>query len=340
VPAELLRDIAARTAAELSSPGRITIALDDGAPAIDAQVIVGAGTEIWIDCPGLGGFELAIRPGRAIGPRVPLADHWFEQAFGVTSNDEGLARLWLDAHARAAVAWAQATPGLPDHPRNDYAFAVTSGRVLASAAAAETSPQHLERALRAAAVLAQRPRGIARDFRRLARRVGAVPTGERWDLEGGYAITLERGPTQVSIDNLRRLPDEPRTAARLRTRVRAQARATGGGTDAFVVLPRRARLAPPVVPVEIAPRLVPTILDGKISGGWIASATAPAQLARRLESAGRLLGDADPDAILGVGAEVALLYEGMDTAPGRMGAAIELAAFLVAFDRAVAGPYR
>jgi hypothetical protein len=188
-------------------------------------------------------------------------------------------------------------------------------------------------------VLSLRPRDIAREFRRLARRVGAAPTGERWDLEGGYAITLERGPTQVSIDNLRRLPDEPRTAARLRTRVRAQARATGGGTDAFVVLPRRARQAPPVVPVEIAPRLVPTILDARLAG-WIASATAPAQLARRLESAGRLLADADPDAILGVGAEVALLYEGMDTAPARMGAAIELAAFLVAVDRAVAGPYR
>jgi hypothetical protein len=337
VPAELLRDIATRTAADFS-PGRISLRIDD--VPVEADVVVGAATEVSVACPGLGGFELSIRPGRPLGPRVSLADHWFEAAFAVSANDEDLARVWLDAEARAAVAWAQATRGLEDHPRNDYAFAVGGGRVVAVAAAPETSPLHLERAIRAAAVLALRPRGIARDFRRLGRRVGATPTGERWDLEGGFALTLERGPALVSIDNVRRLPDEPRAVSRLRTRVRAQARATGGGTDAFVVLPRRARFAPPAVPPEIAPRLVPVILESKLAG-WTASATAPAQLGLRLEhAAARLLAEADPDAILGVGAEVALLYEGMDTAPWRMGAAIELAAFMVGLDRAARGPYR
>ena len=341
MPPELLRDIAERTPGAALSVHGGRIALPIGEVTVEADIAIDTRTEIAIACPGLDDFELSVRRGYALGARVAIADHWFEAAFDVTSNDAELARLWLDGETRAAAAWAQATRGLDDRPRNDYAFAVEGGRVLATAPTPETSAQHLERAIRAAATFALRPRGIARDFRRLARRVGAAATSERWDLDGGFALVVERPPAQVSIENLRRLPDEPRAAARLRTRVRARARGTAGGTDAFVVVPRRARCAPPGVPAEILPRLVPVIFDGTLGDNWTAHATTPAQLARRLEDvAVHLLDEAEPDAILGVGAEVALLYEGMDTAPWRLGAAIELAARLVVVDRAVAGPYR
>ena len=336
---ELLRTIAARNYPAVASAGHITLPVGDA--SIEAEVTVGARTEIAIACPGLAELELTIRPGRTIGPRVTIADHWFEAAFDVTSNDPELARIWLDAEARAAVARGQGRPTVGEPVGLDYAFTIGDGRVLASAPAPEPNAQHLERAILAAATLALRPRGIARGLRHLARHVGAVATGERWDLEGGFALVTERLRAQVWIDHVRRLPDEPRAAARLRTRVRARGRAAGGGTDAFVVLPRSSRLSPPAVPQEIAPRLVPVILAGKLGDRWAARATAPAQLARQLEdAAARLLSEAAPDAILGIGAEVALLYEGMDTAPWRIGPGIELAASLVTLDRAVAGPYR
>jgi len=339
VAAELLHAIAARNHPAVA--GTDHIALPIGDVTVEAGIAIAGRTEIVVACPGLAELELTIRPGRAIGARVPIPDHWFEAAFDVTSNDPDLARIWLDTDARAAVASAQSRRAYGEPRGQDYAFTIQQGRVIASAPAPELSAHQLERAIRAAAALALRPRSLARAFRVLGRQVGAVATGERWDLEGGFALVTERLHTQVSIDNIRRLTDEPRAAARLRTRVRARGRAIGGGTDAFVVLPRRARMPLPAVPPEIAPRLIPVILDRKLGDQWIAHATAPAQLARQLEDASvRLLSEADPDAILGVGAEVALLYEGMDTAPWRIGPGIELAASLVAFDRAAAGPYR
>lgn len=206
---------------------------------LDARVRDTPIIEVFIRTVDVSGFELALEPG---GPSIPLVvkRHVGPDGFAVFHDHEvegvmivaiaGLTfrahyqvdgnwpaqKLWLDEPAKTALVealWLRADPGVfsIDAVPVGYRYRIERGEVLVRREH-ELDPQRLARAVHAGGMLAARPHRIARDWLEVARGLGGTTTTERWDLAKDFAVTLDRGPVTVRIDNV----GDP-----LRTRVRA-----------------------------------------------------------------------------------------------------------------------
>ena len=211
---------------------------------LDARCRDAPKIEVFVRTLDLPGFELDIeaRAGGAI--RVEVSRHWgtdgfgnqalvfdeaevaarvaaaapalsFEQHFEVDSNDDALAALWLDEPARAALVdalWLLPDVGLisVDAVPASYQYLLERGEVLIKRGD-ESEPARLARAVHAGGMLAARPHRIARQWLDVARTLGGTTTTDRWDLAKDFAVTVERSPVTVRIDNV---GDPLRTRAR------------------------------------------------------------------------------------------------------------------------------
>jgi hypothetical protein len=241
----LLAEMAALLPGRLSKAGNTSrLVFEVDGCWLDARAREAPMIEVFIRTLDIRGFELEVEPGGG-GIRVDVKRHWgsdafgnqnlvfdedevsravaaaapalsFERNFEVESNDDELAALWLDAPARSALVdalWLIPDVGLisVDAVPRGYQYVVARGEVLVKRGS-ELDPARLARAVRAGGMLAARPHRIARAWLEVARGLGGTTTNDRWDLGAAFALTIERSPVTVRIDNL----GEP-----LRTRARA-----------------------------------------------------------------------------------------------------------------------
>jgi hypothetical protein len=194
--------------------------------------------EVFIRTLAIDDFELRLQPG---GPSLRLDverhvgndgfpvyhDHEVAAAiaaaharltfehYEVDQRHDAIAAIWLDDPARAALVdalWLRPDPGVfgMSAVANGYRFLVEKGEVLVKRDH-ETDPERLARAVHAGGMLAARPHRIARQWLDVARTLGGTTTTDRWDLAKDFAVTVERSPVTVRIDNV---GDPLRTRAR------------------------------------------------------------------------------------------------------------------------------
>jgi hypothetical protein len=267
---------------------------------LDARCREDPKVEIFVRTLDLPGFELEIEARDGGGIRVEVKRHWgtdgfgnqalvfddnevaaavaaatpalsFEQHYAVDSNDDHLAALWLDAPARAALVgalWLLPDVGMinVDAVPASYQFLLERGEILVKRSD-ESDPARLARAVQAGGMLAARPHRIAREWLEIARTLDGTTTTDRWDLGKDFAVTVERSPVTVRIDNL----GDP-----LRTRARAvRLGADRGWNDVAALL-------------DAAAPADRRLTDGEVELRWKGLMMDPARLGPAVEICARL----------------------------------------------------
>lgn len=261
-----------------------------------------------------------------------------ERHYDVSCTEPAMQALWLDLPARSALIDAL-TPEYGDNLLRTsgvavgYDYHVEDGMVLIRRRT-EHLIERLERAVIAGGLLAARPQRLAREWRELARRLGGTISAERWDL-GGFAVTIDRAPATVLIDNVRVLPGESAGDSALRTRVRA--RRVGDDSDRWAIW--EPRLARKQRPDRVGLDDVDD-LPSPIDQFWKVEASAPPRLRDRLRPLATLLLDASPTVIATVEDEVSLWWPGLVTDLAQLAPAVDLVARLAVDLGAATGPYR
>jgi hypothetical protein len=269
-------------------------------------------------------FQMRIRPidGDLPAP-LPLP---FEDLFVVDTDDAFLSGLWLDEPAQAALVgaiWERPGPAIAG-----FDVHVEDGEVLLRRQR-DTDVEQLVRGLRGAAVVASRTHRLAAEWLEVARGLGGTTSADRWDADGGFVATIDRGATQVRIDNVLVLPGEDDDPL-LRTRIRARRIAADG--DRWALWQHR-----------VARRHRPRVdADADVDHDkWSGVAADPQALLARLRPLQNLLADANPDVLSTAGDEVSLWYTGLVTSPIWLGPAVELIARLaIEIGTVPSGPYR
>ena len=210
---------------------------------LDARARTAPVIEVFIRTLDLPGLELRVGP----------------DGFEPEADDDPLVALWLDPPARTAFdGWTRG-----------YRFVLDRGEVLVTRRN-ELEPERLAAAVRAGGVLAARPHRIARAWLEVARALGGTTTSDRWDLGRDFAVTVDRSPVTVQIDNL---------GAPLRTRCRA---VRLGGTDDVDPLAPHAALLAAALPDD-------TSVDrGAVELRWAGLMMDPARLGPAVEICARL----------------------------------------------------
>lgn len=276
-----------------------------------ASVVVGL--------PCTDGFELTLRWNDrwANGDGAPRAAS-FDDTFLVETNDLALAGVWLDHDARSALLASRYV----SRPRAERETAVllrdarwihrvSNDEVTARRPEPEGSEQRMGDMLAASLWLASRPVRWARAFSRVATALGGR-SAARIEVGGKPVLRVRRHDVDVSVHIVRRLgPADP---GRLRTVVGAHRVASGGETLSLISegLPRAA-WPPPADP-----------------------STGTLYIDRR---AAALLDAARPSSTIVRPHDVEIAFDGAVADGGRIGAAIELAAWW-ACDARPMGPYR
>ena len=266
---------------------------------LDARCREAPKVEIFVRTLDLPGFELDIET-RDRGIRVEVRRRWgtdgfgnqtlvfdeeeveravadarpalsFAEHFEVDTNDDALAALWLDEPARAALVeslWLRPDVGLVsvDAVPVGYQYLLERGEILVKRGD-ESEPARLARAVQTGGVLAARPHRIARDWLEVARTLGGTTTTDRWDLAKDFAVTVERSPVTVRIDNV----DDP-----LRTRARATRLGADRDWEAVAAL------------LDAAAPDRKELTDGEVELRWKGLMMDPARLGPAVEICARL----------------------------------------------------
>lgn len=304
--------------------GGHTLVFEVGGDWLDARIREHVALEVFIRSLDAPGVSLTIEAG-AGGLEVHQDD------------GDPITALWLDAPARDAVLASRFEVEVsammsPTVQLESYRFAVDDGEVSMSRRTA-TDVDALQRAMIAAGTLAARPHRIARAWLDVARGLGGTTTAGRWDLAdrgGEFAVTIDRSPAAVRIDNVRRLPGDDEDHPGLYTRARARRVAAEGDRwaiwDPALDRAHRPRAGRGLRPLAVA--------------GWDAVATDPARLGARLQRRRALLDAARPASLATIDDTLELWWPGLVQDPARVGPAVELLAHLAAELDASAGPYR
>ena len=276
-----------------------------------ASVVVGL--------PCTDGFELTLRwNDRWInGDGAPRAAS-FDDSFLVETNDLALAGVWLDHDARSGLLASRYVPC--QLAERNTALLLRDGRwthqvcndeVSAVRIDAEPSEHRMADMLAASLLLATRPARWARAFARVAAALGGR-SAARIEVGGKPVLRVRRRGVDVQIRVVRRLgPGDP---GRLRTVIGAHRVASGGEPLSLISegLPRAA-WPPPADPS---------------TGTLYIDARAAA-----------LLDAARPSSTIVRPHDVEIAFDGALADPGRLGAAVELAAHWAGGAWAM-GPYR
>lgn len=195
----MLRDLAALLAARhpdarierREDEVAIVVGVDDSWQA--CRVRVSPVAEVFVALPPLDGFELEVSRRDRWGRDVVVGDPVFDGRFFITSNDEELARLWLDPVSRQAIDGAEVD------------FAIEDGRLSATFGHRPTEElDALDRGLVAACRVAGFLGRWAAAYAEVGRALGgAIPT-DRVELGGRPVLRLERRGVEVAVHLRRR----------------------------------------------------------------------------------------------------------------------------------------
>jgi hypothetical protein len=274
-----------------------------------------------VELPCTDGFELTLRwNDRWAGDGAPRAAT-FDDSFLVETNDLALARVWLDQEARSGLLASRYVAGAAGEGKTAlmfrdgaWAHEVSNDEVSAHRQGGEPSEARMADILTASLILASRPVRWARAFADVARALGGG-AADRVEVGGRPVLRARRGGVDVLVRVVRRLgPGDP---GRLRTMVGAHRHGSGGETLSL-------------------------ISEGLPRAAW-PPATDPGHGSLAIDArATRLLDLAQPSAITVRPHDVEIAFDGALADAGRLGAAIELAAWWAsgAAGAPGAGPYR
>lgn len=289
--------------------------------------------ELFVQLRPLDGFELAIRTGSALRS-LALGDTVFDQLFAVTTNDDALARAFVDEPARAALLASRYryrtfdADGASEHFANRaWTYEIADDVLVATKGTEEHDPEAAGVAVRTACTLAARAqRWAAEPWAQLAREVAA--TARRELALGAPILTTTRHAVDATVTLARRrIGDHDR----LHTTVAAE-RIGGGDTLSLV-------------DGAVANGFRPHVPTGKkvhVEGvsQYIARASTAEIQARLDEPAKRLLLAARPRAIVVGETAIEAVLDGACEDRVRLDAALELVTRW-AVDRGLeSGPYR
>jgi len=206
--------------------------------------------EIYVGAPGFGDFTLAVQQGDWL--QRLLHDGPVVGKRLIRTNDRELARLWLDDRSMEALDRAV--------ERVWWSVDLAGGELAVLKGAPEEDPEPVHDALLAGATLVAASHRVAARWLTVARALGGTTSGDRWTLDGDFAVTCERGGVAVRIDNVRQRPGERSDHHRLRTRVAARRLPTSGSDTAIAQ-----RLAAAPALLAAAGSVAPEIHRGEIA---------------------------------------------------------------------------
>lgn len=134
--------------------------------------------EIFVIARPLDGFELTIAWGdRRRDPDV--GDPEFDAAFGLTTNDEALMRVYLDEVSRRAMFYSiyefqQPDELIPSTHRRTWTYELGKDQVIATKGSAERDPRRFATAIHTACALAARSQRWALEYAAIARSLDAM----------------------------------------------------------------------------------------------------------------------------------------------------------------------
>ncbi len=259
--------------------------------------------------PHAGALRLRVYPkhifsgiGKALGFQdVPTGDADFDERFVVKANDERLARAWLTASVRAAIAKA-----------GKYGFTLKDGQLTAQYGVLESDGQRLAAAMAATAELANGGQRLVDRWSNFAsEQEGSLSTEQSGTLR--IAIDERKAPVRIEAN----IGNEERTVTRVTARV---------------LDPEAERYAIDTEQEAIAEDLSRVSGDGlDLPAHYALASSEPEKTSRRLsrQLCGRLPALA-PLRVESDGNEVAVVLPGLETDEGRLRDAMELASALAA----------
>ncbi|MFO0756473.1 MAG: hypothetical protein U0359_08280 [Byssovorax sp.] len=317
-------------------PMKIVAQLDDITVVVDHYTVSHGRssttyTRIYAEASGPNALTLKVYEegvlsslGKAFGTQdIDTGDRAFDDVFIVKSNDEGLARLWLDDR-KLRETLTEARP---------YSLTLENRAVTSTKVGIDDDPRRLITAIRAVAQCAARGAKLGKRWRKLAAKLGGeVSRGElSWPGDQDAAIALELRGMRVTVAIDRR--SLPGKTARIGTRVSAERGVSLG--DRFM-LERTCDLARkdkggPAQPAD-------PFGDPAFASAYTLT-LGDARAARRLgEEQRRTLLAVKPALVSAGEQDVSVIFEGALFNDKTLTAAMELAADLSA--NASEGPYR
>jgi hypothetical protein len=272
-----------------------------------------------VELPCTDGFELTVKwNDRWANDGAPRAAA-FDDSFLVETNDVALAGVWLDHESRSGLLASRYVAGRTGGRTTavllrdgGWVHEVSNDEVSASRSSGEASEGRMADMLLVSLMLASRPVRWARAFAELARTLGG-DAAERIEVGGRPALRVRRGRVDVVVRIVRRLgPGDP---GRLRTMIGAHRHGSSGETLSLIA-------------------------EGLPRAAWLPAADPSHGTLSIDPRAAHLLELAAPSALTVRPHDVEIAFDGALADPGRLGAAIELAAWWASGATPGAGPYR